>query len=408
MRDSSGRSSGVKVVVAMSGGVDSSVAAAALAADGYDVTGVTFVLWRAEGGPGASSVAAGELAAGDAGAVCRALGVPHRVIDLRSEFKKVVVEPFCREYLAGRTPNPCVVCNPGIKFAALAAAADDLGARFFATGHHVREILVPETGTYRLLKGVDRGKDQSYALWRLTQSVLNRTAFPIGWMMKSEVRATARRLDLPVAERDESQDACFLSGGDISGLVGEVLPGVGSVLEGEIRDLKENVLGRHRGYFNFTVGQRRGLNLARGRRQYIVRLDPRRNIVYVGDDDDLKHRVAHVSGFSFVEGSAGDPSPGGPSRTTDASRPPRGMDGGAVTDERASGSSSEDRGPGLRVTAKIRYMHPGAPGWLGVAGDGSAVMRFDEPQRAITPGQSLVAYVGERLLGGGVIERSER
>jgi tRNA-specific 2-thiouridylase len=390
----------------MSGGVDSSVAAAVLAGDGFDVTGVTFLFRRPETEREALPSRPGGQPADDARAVCRTLGVPHRVIDLRSEFETAVVTPFCREYLSGRTPNPCILCNPGVKFAALTAAADELGARFVSTGHHVREVPVAGTGAYRLLKGVDKAKDQSYALCRLTQGVLERAVFPIGWMTKSQVRSTARSLNLPVAERDESQDACFLPRGGISELIAEVLPESARISNGEIRDLEGNVLGRHRGYYNFTIGQRRGLNLARGRRQYIVKLDPRSNVVYVGDDCDLRRRMAYVSHLNLIEGGVDYSLAEGPPGTSDASRPARERDCEDVTGARAVGRRMEEGGPRLRVTAKIRYMHPGAPGWLRVAGDGSAVMCFDEPQRAITPGQSLVAYAGERLLGGGFIERA--
>lgn len=399
------RPSDTKVVVAMSGGVDSSVAAAILARDGYTVAGVTLKLWCFAEDFGQARRCCSVESVSDAGAVCERLEVPHYVIDLRPEFRAEVVDPFCREYLDGRTPNPCVDCNTEIKFKVLLAKAHDMGADFICTGHHVRQIAAPQGGTYRLLKGVDAGKDQSYALWGLTQAALGHTVFPIGWHTKKVVRDMAREEGLVVADKQESQDVCFLPDGDITSLLDDLQPGVELAGPGEIRDLAGVVLGVHKGYYHFTLGQRRGLDLARGRRQYVVAIDPFRNVVYVGDDDNLMANVAYASDFNFIEGDraaacCGDEDTGG------------GSDQCCQGDEDAACCGGLGSGAGhahrRRVTAKIRYMHPAAPGWFDVIGDGRVRVTFDEPQRAITPGQSLVVYDGDRLLGGGLIERAER
>jgi len=365
----------VEVLVAMSGGVDSAVAAALLARRGYSVAGATLKLWCFAEDFRAGRLCCSAEALEDAAAVCRFLGVPHYVVDLRAEFRRDVVEPFCREYLAARTPNPCVACNAEIKFKAFLRRALDMGARFIATGHHVRQIRGPG-GAFSILRGADPRKDQSYALWGLTQGVLAHTLFPIGWLTKSEVRREARAMGLPVAEKEESQDVCFVPGGDISELLRDVAPEGALPGRGEIRDASEAVVGRHDGYYRYTIGQRRGLGVARGRRCYVTGIDAARNVVYVGDDSELMGSAARVAHFNFIE-------------------------------DRALGTGNRAHVDGS-VSAKIRYMHPAAPGRLELVGEGGVRFVFDEPQRAITPGQSLVVYEGDRVVGGGVIERAER
>jgi tRNA-specific 2-thiouridylase len=446
------------VMVAMSGGVDSSVAAALLVEEGYRVLGATMRLWCLapdDRGP-VSCRSAQSLE--DARSVCRTLGIPHYVIDLSAEFERKIVEPFCREYLAGRTPNPCVACNTRVKFGDLLRRARSMGADLMATGHHVRLGLDPETGRFLLKKGLDHAKDQSYALWGLTQPVLGRVVFPVGLLTKAQVRERARALSLPVADKPESQDVCFMPQGDIAGLFERVVPRVRDIGRGEIRGVNGETLGFHEGYFRFTVGQRRGLGVAAGRPQYVTHVDPEENVVYLGDEDDLKARVACARDFSYVDGA---PPVSGPSSARSAQRTVhRGASGRGgsdepadVADSTASAASSRGAGPkgastaepregrfapssadqgdypgaespvnrearGAKesvaeeriagLTAKIRYLHPGAPGTLEITGERDVRFIFDRAQRAITPGQSLVVYEGERLIGGGVIDGAER
>jgi len=385
------------VMVAMSGGVDSSVAAALLVEEGYRVLGATMRLWCLaldDRGP-VSCCSAQSLE--DARSVCRSLGIPHYVIDLSTEFERKIVEPFCREYLAGRTPNPCVACNTEIKFGDFLRRALSMGADLMATGHHVRLGLDPETGRFLLEKGLDRAKDQSYALWGLTQPVLRRALFPVGRLTKTQVRERARALNLPVADKPESQDVCFIPQGGVTELFERVVPRVRDIGRGEIKGVNGETLGSHEGYFRFTVGQRRGLGVAAGRPKYVTHVDPEENVVYLGDEDDLMARFAYAGGFSYVDGA-----PLAADRVAFAGSE------SFVNREACAGAESiaEERIAGL--TAKIRYLHPGAPGTLEITGERAVRFIFDQAQRAITPGQSLVVYEGERLLGGGIIERAER
>jgi tRNA-specific 2-thiouridylase len=360
-----------KIMVAMSGGVDSSVAAALLVERGYRVIGATLKLWCLAGDDRGAESCCSAQSLDDARSVCRMLDVPHYVIDLSPEFERKVVEPFCRLYLEGMTPNPCVTCNTEIKFGDFLSRAMAVGADFISTGHHVRQRVDPCTGLFVLEKGLDATKDQSYALWGLTQPVLRRTVFPIGWLTKDDVREKARALSLPVANKEESQDICFITDGDVTALFERVAPRAKEVGCGEIRNSAGQTLGHHDGYYLYTLGQRRGLGVATGRPQYVIRVDPGENVVYLGEDEDLKAGTAYVRGFNFVSGQA----------PTAAK---------------------------LNATAKIRYLHAPSPGALEIIGEDAVRFVFERPQRAITPGQSLVAYDGDILIGGGIIERAER
>jgi len=347
-----------RVVVAMSGGVDSSVAAALLVEQGCEVIGVTMHL------AGASSRCCSLEDADDARRVAERLGIPFYVANWAERFRAEVIEPFADAYLAGRTPIPCVACNRRFKFHHLLARAEALGADRVATGHYARIARDPDTGERRLLRARDAAKDQSYFLFDLGPAQLPRIEFPLGELEKTEVRARARELGLATAEKPESQEICFVPDGDYAGLVAAVRPGRVPG-EGEIVDGAGRVLGRHPGVQHFTVGQRRGLGLAAGRRLYVTAVDAPRNRVVVGPEEELGAAVAALEGVSWIAG-----------------RPP---------------------GAALRARVRVRHRHEGAPATVLPGPDGRAEARFDEPVRAVAPGQAAVFYAGDEVLGGGWI-----
>jgi tRNA-specific 2-thiouridylase len=343
-----------RVVVALSGGVDSSVAAALLAGEGRDVVGITLAL------AGDASRCCSLDDAEDARRVAERLGVRFYVANYRDRFRSEVIEAFADDYLAGRTPIPCVACNQRFKFRHLMERAAALGAERVATGHYARIDRDGREGRFRLLRGVDAAKDQSYYLFDLTQEQLARIEFPLGGLTKPEVRERARALGLRTAEKPESQEICFVLDGDytrvVEALRPEALPG-----EGEIVDESGRVLGRHAGIHHFTVGQRRGLRLASDRKRYVKRLDPARNRVVVCDAEGLGSVGARLERVSWVAGAA----PAEP----------------------------------LRARVQVRYRHEG----VAPTRDGGARLRFDAPVRAVAPGQAAVFYDGEVVLGGGWI-----
>jgi tRNA-specific 2-thiouridylase len=358
------------VAAAMSGGVDSSLAAVLLKEAGYDVVGLTMRVWDVAGDDGAHCCSPQAIA--DARAICHKWDIPHYVLDVREPFDRQVVQPFIREYLAGRTPNPCVACNTLIKWDLLLTKAQTLGADAVATGHYARVRHAPERGRYLLLRGRDRSKDQSYALWGLSQKALSRTLLPVGDLAKTETRRMARQMGLKVADKRDSQEICFIPGDDYGAFIerrqedhsaGEAA----GFSPGPIEDLQGNMLGRHRGIPFYTIGQRRGLGLAAGQPLYVVDIDPQHNRLIVGPDHELlsRHLWAHQLNWISV------------------SRP----------------------GEPLLCLAQIRYNHRAAPATLFPLGEDDAGIIFESPQRAITPGQSVVLYRGEELLGGGIIRR---
>jgi tRNA-specific 2-thiouridylase len=346
--------------------VDSSTTAALLLRQGYDVIGVTMRLWTLEdpAAPLHHRRCCSVEDIDDARAVCHALGIPHYVLNLEREFKASVVDYFCHEYQRGRTPNPCLACNQHVKFRPLLAKALALGADYLATGHYCR--IKSNAHGYELWRARDGGKDQSYVLYTLGQEELARLLFPLGEHTKAEVRQTAAQTGLPVADKRDSVEICFVTDGDYRAFLGERFP----QRPGDIVDSEGRVLGRHRGIAGYTVGQRRRLP-ARGGREplYVIDLDPATNTVIVGSGHELLRDVLWAENLSFVSGDA----PAEP----------------------------------LRVEAKIRYRSPASPALLTVR-DGRAQVHFDRPQRAITPGQAVVFYKGERVLGGGIIAASGR
>jgi tRNA-uridine 2-sulfurtransferase len=353
---------GKRVVVAMSGGVDSSVAAALLVERGCEVVGVTMHL------AGDASRCCSLDDADDARRVAEKLGIRFYVANYTSQFRSEVMEAFADEYLAGRTPIPCVTCNQRFKFRHLLDRARALGASAVATGHYARVELDPSSGRHRLRAAIDPAKDQSYFLFDLDQGQLAKALFPLGAMRKEEVRAHARRLGLTTAEKPESQEICFVPDGDYAGVVEKLRPEA-SARTGEIVDTEGRILGRHRGVHRFTVGQRRGLGISAAERLFVVGLDAKANRVVVGQAADLLVRQATLEGVSWV---AGAPPPDNP----------------------------------IRVTVRVRYRHEGAPAELRLTGARCTAVHFDEPVRAVAPGQAAVFYQGDVVLGGGWIAGS--
>jgi tRNA-specific 2-thiouridylase len=361
----------VKVVIAMSGGVDSSVAAALLKKEGHEVIGVTMQLWpRSDdkhGGNG-SRGCCGLDAIEDARRVAYRLGIPHYVMDFRDIFARRVIADFCREYGQGRTPNPCVACNNDIKFGVLRERAAELGADFIATGHYAR-IEVDETaGTCLLKKGADARKDQSYFLCRLTREQLGHTLFPVGNLTKDKVRQTAREMQLPVASRPESQEICFVPDDNYMEFLKDYLPQASR--PGPILDERGNILGQHRGITAYTIGQRRGLGIAAAEPLYVTAIEPGRNAVVVGTREQTYGTELVAGNLNWI--------------ATDRPERP------------------------IRVKARVRYRHTEAAATVSPLDKDHLYVKFAEPQMAITPGQTVAFYDGDTVIGGGTIMRQGR
>ncbi len=351
----------------MSGGVDSSVSAALLHQQGYEVIGMTMKLFSLP--PEVCQdeelrSCCGWKAVEDAHRVCLALGLPHYEVDLRQEFEKTVIEDFCQEYIQGRTPNPCIRCNEYIKFKALWERAKSLGADFLATGHHARIEFEESQGRFLLKRGRDKAKDQSYFLYPLTQDELSRTLFPVGQFTKTQVRRLARKFGLHVADRAESQEICFVLDGDYASFVRAKRPE--AFRPGLILNQAGHQLGEHQGLANFTIGQRRGMGLAWKHPLYVLAIDPEHNAVIVGEEKELMKRKLLARKVHFISG--------------------------------------EELSFPLSVKAKIRYKHKEARAFVFPVEKEIVEVEFREPQRAITPGQSVVFYQQDIVLGGGIID----
>jgi tRNA-specific 2-thiouridylase len=338
-----------RVAVAMSGGVDSSVAAVLLKQAGYEVSGIHALLWP-EAEP--------KSIASDLKRTCKLLGIPFQEVDLEKEFRKLVVDYFSREYSQGRTPNPCIACNQRVKFGLLMDRVLALGADYFATGHYARIELAPDG--YRLRQAIDQNKDQSYFLYTLGQKQLEHLLLPLGEMSKEKVKEVAGELDLPTVSRGESQDICFIPDNDYRSFIARYI----SFQPGDIVDIKGKVLGQHQGLAQYTVGQRQGLRLNSDEQLYVIELDAANNRLVVGSKDQLLHSVLLASQMSWVSGKT----PAGP----------------------------------ITITAKVRYKAPEVAAELDI--NDRAEVRFVEPQQAIAPGQSVVFYQDEVVLGGGIID----
>lgn len=353
-----------KVVVGMSGGVDSSVAAWLLKEQGYDVIGVTMQIWQDEENTvqEENGGCCGLSAVDDARRVAAAIGIPYYVMNFKDEFQKSVIEYFTKEYLAGRTPNPCIACNRYVKWEALLQRSLSIGADYIATGHYARIEHLPN-GRYAIRRSATMEKDQTYALYNLTQEQLARTLMPVGEYSKDRIREMADEIGLLVAHKPDSQDICFVSDGDYASYIEEnsdakITPGNFVLSDG-------TVVGKHKGIIHYTVGQRKGLGLSLGHPVFVLEIRPETNEVVVGSNEESMSRYVRADQVNFM--------------------------------------TVEDLTEPKRVWAKIRYNHRGAWCTVEKTGEDEILCTFEEPQRAITPGQAVVLYDGEYVLGGGTI-----
>ena len=369
----------MKIAVAMSGGVDSSAAAAILKAEGHELVGFSMQLWNQrrgisvdENGDPLPSRCCSLDDVYDARRVATELGFPFYVLNLEQEFERDVVKPFVSSYLSGETPIPCVACNSRLKFSSLDRLATSLGCEKVATGHYARVEFDDKTGRYRLFRGRNSQKDQSYFLWELNQQQLSRSLFPLGEMSKPEVRDVARKEGLAVAEKAESQEICFVPDGDYSGFIDRYLESENDLgrlpSTGEIVNSSGETLSRHDGIHRFTVGQRRGIGVQSQRPLYVLSIDSASNRITVGEHDDLLATEFVAAGVNWI--------------SFDSSVEP------------------------VRAEVRVRYRHDASPATVNIEAGGRVRVVFDEPQRAITPGQATVFYRGDEVLGGAWITKS--
>lgn len=355
-----------KVAVGMSGGVDSSVAAYLLKEQGYDVIGVTMQIWQDEDplAQAENGGCCGLSAVDDARRVADRLGIPYYVLNFKREFKENVIDYFMDEYMHARTPNPCIACNRYVKWEALLNRARELGCDYIATGHYARVVKL-DNGRYALKKSATDRKDQTYALYNLTQEQLSHTLMPVGEYEKEQIREIAAKIGLLIANKPDSQEICFIPDNDYAGYIeresGKTFP------KGNFVDLKGNVLGTHKGIIHYTIGQRKGLGLSMGSPVFVVDIRPETNEVVIGSNLDTFHDSLYASKVNLM----------------------------------AIDSLEGERD----VVAKIRYSHKGAPCRIKMVDEDTVLCKFEEPVRAITPGQAVVFYDGDIVLGGAVIDQ---
>lgn len=355
-----------RVVVAMSGGVDSSLAAALLLEQGYDVIGVTMQIWSSDKEDEDHGGCCSLSAVDDARRVANTLGIPYYVMNFRELFEHKVIDYFCQEYLQGRTPNPCIACNKYIKFESFLTKARGLGADYMATGHYACIEQDPVSGRFLLKKAVDDTKDQTYALYTFTQEQLAHTLLPLGGFTKVETRARAKELGLTVASKPDSQEICFVSDNNYQNFLEERL-GKGYTKPGPFLDTQGKVLGQHAGISHYTIGQRKGLGITFGKPMFVVSIDPERNAVILGEHEEVFGQELICEQVNFI-------------------------------------SIADLTGP-IEVEAKIRYSAKPAEAIIRPVESGQVAVAFKEPQRAITPGQSVVFYQEDVVVGGGIITR---
>ncbi|NTS41144.1 tRNA 2-thiouridine(34) synthase MnmA [Flavisolibacter sp. BT320] len=359
-----------KVLVAMSGGIDSTVTALMLHQQGYEVVGITMKTWdyAASGGSKKETGCCNLDSFNDARMAAVQHGFPHYILDIREEFGSFVVENFVDEYLAGRTPNPCVLCNTHIKWRALLKRADALGCDFIATGHYA-QVRQHTNGRYVISKGVDETKDQSYVLWGLQQDLLSRTLLPLGPFRKTEIRQMAHDFGYPeLAKKSESYEICFVPDNDYRGFLKRKVDGLEeAVAGGSFVDKEGNILGQHKGYPFYTIGQRKGLDITFGKPVYVTAINPENNTVVLGDEVDLEKEEARVGKVNWIKYEGLDHS--------------------------------------MEALTKIRYKDKGSLSVI-TAADGGVSVRFFERAKGIAPGQSAVFYEGDDVIGGGIIQRS--
>ncbi|MFP4697672.1 MAG: tRNA 2-thiouridine(34) synthase MnmA [Eubacteriales bacterium] len=356
-----------KVVVGMSGGVDSSVAAYLLKEQGYDVIGVTMQIWQDEERELLEENAGccGLSAVDDARRVAAALDIPYYVMNFKNEFQDSVIDYFIEEYKRGKTPNPCIACNRYVKWESLLQRSLQIGAKYIATGHYA-QIVQLNNNRYTLKKSATSKKDQTYALYNLTQDQLAHTLMPVGQYTKDEIREIAKKINLRIANKPDSQEICFIPNNDYGKFIEENFDK--KIEKGDFVDTEGNIIGNHKGIIHYTVGQRKGLGISLGKPAYVVAIRPESNEVVIGSNEDVFSKELRANNLNFM--------------------------------------SIEDLVDEMTVTAKVRYSHKGASCIIKRVGEDELYCKFDNPQRAITPGQAVVFYDGDYVVGGGTIIRS--